>query len=409
MVCIKWEEQRVNEETENEIGSESLVSQLQQPGGIKRSSSTDGPEAKRARVSVGGSSRGSIDISKPMDKNQADAVVYFLLRLACQVNESTTSPGMIAPGEALSRRCVLLLKRALKLDMWPNADPKLVWLDKLFLNLESAQPNLSNVCVGLEVLTYLIGTLRNEQILGAMRGLTRGLVACMTCTNIRVVRLTHALLTRLMSTFPTEPTSSSVASRFEELEELYARIAKIIVEGLTSYEKNANAVPALLFSTLMILKAACQNNPCYIDRQIMPFMKVLQKMVRDHLSHTTSDNSSAASSPEPTFFCYGLSPFFVILFVNAHPYTLQTSLNNMILLKLIYSYLPPLPVYSGAIHAVLQSLRLCGVSGKGESLPSLKHTLNSFAFITFDSHSSSQPSTLVTLQPCKYERRYKCH
>lgn len=290
-VCIKWEEERVKEETEADGGSE-LAQQLHQPGGIKRSSSTDGPEAKRARVSVGASSRGSIDTTKPMEKAHADAVVYFLLRLACQVNESTTTPGTVAPGEALSRRCVALLKRALKPDMWPHADPKLAWLDKLFLNLESTQPNLANVCVGLEVLTYLIGTLRREQILGAMRGLTRGLVACMTCSNSRVVRLTHTLLARLMSTFPTEPTSATVASRFEELEDLYARIAKIVFEGLTSYEKNANASPTSLFGTLMILKAACQNNPCYIDRLIMPFMKVLQRMARDHLNHPSSDNST---------------------------------------------------------------------------------------------------------------------
>lgn len=290
-VCIKWEEERVKEETDADGGSE-LAQQLHQPGGIKRSSSTDGPEAKRARVSVGASSRGSIDATKPMEKAHADAVVYFLLRLACQVNESTTTPGTVAPGEALSRRCVALLKRALKPDMWPHADPKLAWLDKLFLNLESTQPNLANVCVGLEVLTYLIGTLRREQILGAMRGLTRGLVACMTCSNSRVVRLTHTLLARLMSTFPTEPTSATVASRFEELEDLYARIAKIVFDGLTSYEKNANASPTSLFGTLMILKAACQNNPCYIDRLIMPFMKVLQRMARDHLNHPSTDNST---------------------------------------------------------------------------------------------------------------------
>ncbi|XP_027217728.2 transformation/transcription domain-associated protein isoform X2 [Penaeus vannamei] len=293
-VCIKWEEERVKEETDADGGSE-LAQQLHQPGGIKRSSSTDGPEAKRARVSVGASSRGSIDATKPMEKAHADAVVYFLLRLACQVNESTTTPGTVAPGEALSRRCVALLKRALKPDMWPHADPKLAWLDKLFLNLESTQPNLANVCVGLEVLTYLIGTLRREQILGAMRGLTRGLVACMTCSNSRVVRLTHTLLARLMSTFPTEPTSATVASRFEELEDLYARIAKIVFDGLTSYEKNANASPTSLFGTLMILKAACQNNPCYIDRLIMPFMKVLQRMARDHLNHPSTDNSTVGS------------------------------------------------------------------------------------------------------------------
>ncbi|XP_068243023.1 transformation/transcription domain-associated protein isoform X3 [Palaemon carinicauda] len=294
-VCIKWEEQRVKEDADSDNGSETLVSHLQQPGGIKRSSSTEGPDAKRARVSVGGSSRGSIDMNKPMEKTQADAVVYFLLRLACQVNESTTTPGMVAPGEALSARCVTLLKRALKPDMWPNADPKLAWLDKHFLSLESSQPNLANVCVGLEVFTYLIGTLRKEQILQAMRGLKRGLVACMTYSNSRVVRLTHSLLARLMATFPTEPTSATVASRYEELEDLYAQIAKIIFEGLSSYEKSASAPPTMLFGTLMILKAACQNNPCYIDRLIMPFMKVLQRMARDHLSHTATDNSAVGS------------------------------------------------------------------------------------------------------------------
>ncbi|XP_045594313.1 transformation/transcription domain-associated protein isoform X4 [Procambarus clarkii] len=294
-VCIKWEEQRVKEEVESYNSCDPLTQQLQQPGSIKRSSSTDGPEAKRARVSIGGSSRGSVDVTRPMEKSHADAVVYFLLRLACQVNESTATPGTVAPGEALSRRCVCLLKRALKPDMWPHADPKLAWLDKLFLNLESAQPNLTNVCVGLEVFTYLIGTLRREQILGAMRGLTRGLVACMTCSNSRVVRLTHSLLDRLMSTFPTEPTSATVASRYEELEDLYSRIAKIVFEGLSTYEKNATATPTSLFGTLMILKAACQNNPCYIDRLIMPFMKVLQRMAREHLSHTSTDTSSVGS------------------------------------------------------------------------------------------------------------------
>ncbi|XP_063882780.1 transformation/transcription domain-associated protein-like isoform X6 [Scylla paramamosain] len=296
-VCIKWEEQRVKEDADGDSGSDNLSQQQtpQQPGGIKRSASTDGPEAKRARVSISSSSRGSIDISKPMEKSHADAVVYFLLRLACQVNESTTTPGTVAPGEALSRRCVSLLKRALKPDMWPHADPKLAWLDKLFLNLESSQPNLANVCVGLEVLTYLIGTLRREQILSAMRGLTRGLVACMTCSNSRVVRLTHSLLARLMSTFPTEPTSANVASRFEELEDLYSKIGKIVLDGLTSYEKNASASPTSLFGTLMILKAACQNNTCYIDRLIMPFMKVLQRLAYNHHGHMATENCSVGS------------------------------------------------------------------------------------------------------------------
>ena len=45
----------------------------------------------------------------------------------------------------------------------------------------------------------------------------------------------------------------------------------------------------------MMLKAACINNACYIDRLITVFMKVLQRMQREHLSPTTQENTAAAS------------------------------------------------------------------------------------------------------------------
>ena len=50
--------------------------------------------------------------------------------------------------------------------------------------------------------------------------------------------------------------------------------------------------PPQLFSTLMILKAACLHNHCYIDRLITTFMKVLTKMAREHLTPTTTDTNS---------------------------------------------------------------------------------------------------------------------
>ena len=45
----------------------------------------------------------------------------------------------------------------------------------------------------------------------------------------------------------------------------------------------------------MILKAACVNNPCYIDRLITSFMRVLQRMAREHLVPSSPDLSSVAS------------------------------------------------------------------------------------------------------------------
>lgn len=49
------------------------------------------------------------------------------------------------------------------------------------------------------------------------------------------------------------------------------------------------ANPQALFATLMILKSACASNPCYIDRLIATFMRVLQKMAKEHLAPPTAE------------------------------------------------------------------------------------------------------------------------
>ncbi|CAN8021853.1 unnamed protein product [Ixodes persulcatus] len=236
------------------------------------------------------------DGSRPIEKHHADAVVNFLLRMACQgsasqVNETSTNIG--SQGEVLSRRCVALLKTALKQDVWPNSELKLAWFDKLLTTVQdAAQPNYGNICTALELLAFLLTILRNETILASFKPLQRGIAACMTCNNSKVIRSVHTLLSRLMSIFPSEPTTSNLSSKYEELECLYASISKVVFEGLANYEKSASAAPSSLFGSLMILKAACVNNQCYIDRLITPFMRVLQKMAREHLTPTSQETTS---------------------------------------------------------------------------------------------------------------------
>ena len=75
-------------------------------------------------------------------------------------------------------------------------------------------------------------------MLAAFRPLQKPIATCMNCPNSKVIRAVHGLMSRLMNMFPTEPTTSSVASKHEELEVLYACVGKVIYEGLTGYEKN---------------------------------------------------------------------------------------------------------------------------------------------------------------------------
>ncbi|XP_073671809.1 transformation/transcription domain-associated protein isoform X3 [Paramisgurnus dabryanus] len=307
-VVIKWELQRIkDQQTESDADPGNVGEGTSGSSAVKRGISVDSAQdVKRFRTPAGAvgtqvfarsqSMPGTEALlTKPVEKQQTDTVVNFLIRIACQVNESTNVAG--SPGELLSRRCVNLMKTALRPDMWPRAELKLQWFDKLLMTVEQpAQANFSNICTGLEILSFLLSVLQPPAILAHFKPLQRGIAACMTCGNTKVLRAVHTLLSRLMSTFPTEPSTSSVASKYEELECLYAAVGKVIYEGLTNYEKATSANPTQLFGTLMILKSACSNNSSYIDRLISVFMRSLQKMVREHLSPQPNPGAAETST-----------------------------------------------------------------------------------------------------------------
>ncbi|OWK61904.1 Transformation/transcription domain-associated protein [Lonchura striata] len=307
-VVIKWELQRIKDQQPDSDMDSSASGEgaSSASSAVKRGLSVDsGQEVKRFRTATGAISAvfgrsqslpgADALLAKPIDKQHTDTVVNFLIRIACQVNDNSNTAG--SPGELLSRRCVNLLKTALRPDMWPKSELKLQWFDKLLMTVEQPnQANFANICTGLEVLSFLLTVLQPPAILSSFKPLQRGVAACMTCGNTKVLRAVHSLLSRLMGIFPTEPSTSSVASKYEELECLYAAVGKVIYEGLTNYEKATNANPSQLFGTLMILKSACSNNPSYIDRLISVFMRSLQKMVREHLNPQATAGTAEANT-----------------------------------------------------------------------------------------------------------------
>ncbi|QQP58074.1 Transformation/transcription domainassociated proteinlike [Caligus rogercresseyi] len=298
-IAIKWEMHRVKEES----GDNDLT--FAPSPGVKRPSFEGSPDPKKIKLpsmkSVSSpsstTSSSKSEAHKPLDKVHSDAIVNYLLRLACQVSDSSAASGT-SPGEILSRRCVTLLKMALKPDVWPNLDLKLHAFEKILTGpqgVDSGQPNYVNICTCLDILSFLLAILRKDQILVAFKPLQKAIATCTTCSNSKVIRAVHSLMSRLMNLFPTEPTNSSVASKYEELEQLYAMVGKVVYEGLANYEKNPSAAPSSLFGTLMMLKAACINNACYVDRLISSFMRVLQRMAREHLNPVSNESTAAAS------------------------------------------------------------------------------------------------------------------
>lgn len=191
-VIIKWELHGIKEEDEKpeEIAEKKRIQSI--PGAS---------QPMITKIEPG--------MTKPIDRVHTDAVLNYLLRLACQVNDpappNPANPPASSPGELLSRRCVLLLKTALKPDIWPQPiDLKLVFFDKILQSIESTNPNIGNICTALELLTFLLTVLKKEQILVNYKPLQKALGACINSSNGKIVKLVHTFIQKLMAIFPVE-------------------------------------------------------------------------------------------------------------------------------------------------------------------------------------------------------------
>ena len=145
-------------------------------------------------VSVTSGGSGTDSQNRPILKVHSDSIVNYLLRLACQVGDTSAQGAAAAAagptqGELLSRRCVQLLKTALKPDIWSNCDLKLMAFDKILdgqQGVQANQPNLANICTCLDILTFLLTVLRKDQILQAFKPLQKAIAVCMRSNNSKV-------------------------------------------------------------------------------------------------------------------------------------------------------------------------------------------------------------------------------
>lgn len=102
------------------------------------------------------------------------------------MNELTTTSGTI--GDQLARRCLSIIKTALKSDIWPdnNIDIRLQWIDKLLCSLSSPNPNTGNICTALELVTFVFSVMKKEDILALCKLLQNGISLCISSSNPKV-------------------------------------------------------------------------------------------------------------------------------------------------------------------------------------------------------------------------------
>lgn len=302
-------EDKPQEDSKKDV--QMIVDQQSQPTPTEKSNPDDSPVDKKKPLMD--------DPLEPLDPRHVDAILNALLRLACIVNPGHCD---IAPSPAyqtcknLSDRCISLIKKILITEAWGGTPivspggPNLNfanWMSDLLCTVQNQSCNVGSISGALELLTYLCTTIKRDAMLVSLKNLTNGIIACTRSHNSRVIRSVSNLVQRIMNVFPAQPPSPSdpnaPTAPHESLEPLYNNIYGVIMSGLTMYEQtNMNIRPnepqptnsreqrdnwqVPLFSSLMLLKAACINNPTYIDRVMPALMRVIQKMTREHINPT---------------------------------------------------------------------------------------------------------------------------
>ena len=103
-----------------------------------------------------------------------------------QVNDVAATSGTI--GDQLARRCLSIIKTALKSDIWPdnNIDIRLQWVDKLLSSLSNPTHNIGNICTALELVTFVFSVMKKDNVLALCKLLQNGINLCISSSNPKV-------------------------------------------------------------------------------------------------------------------------------------------------------------------------------------------------------------------------------
>ncbi|CAF1404222.1 unnamed protein product, partial [Didymodactylos carnosus] len=299
-VTIKWELRRRNEE------EQKLISNDIKPIIKEENKSTVTPTADR-----------------PFSKPLIETLFVFLIRLACQLSTPTYNQ--------LSQQCIKLIKTARKF-AWSTVDVKLVTFERLIHQIELSTPQYSSIATAIDILAFLITTYNLSQIKYTMRTLKRFLILCVQIPqNQRLLESIQNLLSKLIiqipidpppptsatalsTQIPTLPNTTSVTGTLatltptmannitkgcEDIEPFYSVINKTILDnmsGITDSSRNtittAVSTPSVqnLSISFTYLKTISKQNPKYVDKITPIITKLLQKLIKDHVSAGTEYN-----------------------------------------------------------------------------------------------------------------------
>lgn len=301
-LVVAWERQRQNEmkvasDTEGHAQAGDLFNPCPVGGDSKRASDSSAfPDdlSKRVKVEPGlhslcvmspaGSSIPNIET--PGSASQADEeykpnaameemIITFLIRVALVMEPKDKE------ASSMYKQALELLTQAL--EVWPNANVKFNYLEKLLGNMQPSQSKdpATALAQGLDVMNKVLEKQPRLFIRNNINHISQILEPCFNSKMLDTGKSLCSLLKMVFTAFPLESTSTP-----PDVKLLYQKVVELIQKHLAAVTApqislEISSANSMISFAIYILKTLTEIQKNFIDPFVGPLVRVLQRLARD--------------------------------------------------------------------------------------------------------------------------------
>ncbi|ONK62905.1 uncharacterized protein A4U43_C07F9340 [Asparagus officinalis] len=301
-LVVAWERQRQNEmkvvpDTEGHAQSSDVFNPSSLSVDSKRpsdSSAFSDDLSKRVKVEPGlqslcvmSPSGSSIpNIETPGSVSQADEeykpnaameemIITFLIRVALVMEPKDKE------ASSMYKQALELLTQAL--EVWPNANVKFNYLEKLLGNIQPSQSKdpATALAQGLDVMNKVLEKQPRLFIRNNINHISQILEPCFNSKMLDAGKSLCSLLKMVFAAFPLESTSTP-----PDVKLLYQKVVELIQKHLAAVTApqislEASSANSMISFAVYILKTLTEVQKNFIDPFVGPLVRVLQRLARD--------------------------------------------------------------------------------------------------------------------------------
>ncbi|KAJ4791719.1 Transformation/transcription domain-associated protein [Rhynchospora pubera] len=275
LLGVGVEQRRMVGDAMQGFGAEDLSKRVKVEPGLQSFGvmSPGGPSIPN--VETPGGSAGQADEEYKPNAAMEEMIITFLIRVALVIESKDKE------SSAMYKQALDLLTQAL--DVWPNANVKFNYLEKLLSNLTPSQSKdpATALAQGLDVMNKVLEKQPRLFIRNNINHISQILEPCF---NNKMVDAGKSLCTLIKMVFTAFPLDSPTTP--QEVKILYQRVADLLQKHLAAVtapqiSPDAANMNSIISFALSVIKALSEVQKNFIDPLIGLLLRVLQRLVRD--------------------------------------------------------------------------------------------------------------------------------